>query len=289
MSRLVSTVLVLSLWVGMAGPADALGPPAIEKTDASSSRFLLPWFAVEAGNPGGLTTLFAVVNEMEVPIQVEISYHEVDRPATPQAVETVEVAANGALTRNLRDDVSRLNLVVDGDGIARGFVIVEALAGAHVSADYFRVDVANAFASGDRMVNVDPGSPDNDLCQRFRTRYLAAAGFTGTQFRFWVDAELAPTIEDELPVAFYSVYDEAGNLAFTQELRADAVAFEVDSASLTSSGPITAGPFGSIIIELAQDFGYLSAAMDADGQFSVGVEASCLDNLPPSPVAPGSP
>jgi hypothetical protein len=262
-----------------AAPPGARAKAARPKVEVPTSALLLPFYLVDTTSGSGATTLFAVRNEGEAPVDVQIHYFRVDRPDEAVATQLVELAAKQIRTFNVRDRVGPLHLPVDGDGFARGYVTIEAETGATIQGDQFFVDTAEAFAQGDRLVDMGAASAQSGLCQRIESRYLNGAGFSGTLFRFWLAADAQPSTAE--PVAFYTVYDEAGVERLGGTISADTVAFEVDVDTLTQVGPVSGPAFGAIEVEFNGTVGHLAAVMNADGLYSVGFAGACLDDQAP--------
>ncbi len=266
------------VWLATAAAATAAeipGPrvastPSAAKAATAGARLLLPLYLVDTTAADGVTTIFAVRNELDVPAEIEIRYFRTDSPQAPQRTDTVILGAKQVLPINLRfvDD-----LRVDEDGTARGYVVVEALTeGAAVQGDYFRVTPGEDFATGFRLLNADPSSPDNDLCGLFSLRFLNGGGFdSGTRYIVWLDRDAAPNGEVLALVA----YDEAGTQVLARTVAADEVAFEVSAAELLQ--PFVQD-FGAIEFQFLDGVvGHVSAILSASGRYSVGLEAACGD------------
>ncbi len=260
--------LLVALTVGTS-PGSAAGAPA--KRAVAAARLLLPFFEIDTTDSDGASTLFSIRNETIQATDVRISYHATDRPQTSLHSETVTLPGKRVLTFDIR---STPNLLIDGDGFARGFVIVEALSeGAVIQGDYFQITSGEDFATGNRLVNIDPESVDNDLCSVFTLRFLNGGGFDGgTDFIVWLDLDLPPA---DTTVLSYTVYNEAGVLRFFTDLAANQVAFKVKAADLVAILPTN---FGAVEFQLSDGIrGHISAVMSALGRYSVGLEAACLD------------
>lgn len=280
--REASTPVALLAVVGfllspaLAVPAGEPSKPAARspavKTDTAGTRLLLPLYLVDRNDPAGVTTLFGVRNELDTPADVTIRYFRTDAPQAPQRTDTVTLAAKQVMPINI---ALVDGLQVDADGIARGFVVIEATTeGAVIQGEYFRVTSNEDFASGFRLLNVDPASPHNDLCALFSIRFLNGGGFdSGTSYIIWLDSDLAP--DPDVPVLSYSVYDQPGELLFSNVFFADEVAFEVTAAELVS--PFSED-FGAIEFNFSDGaVGHVSAILSAGGRYSVGIEAACGD------------
>lgn len=250
------------------------GGRTADKTDVPGSRLLLPLYLVDTTEPDGVTTLFSVRNQLDVPADVEVRYFQADAPQAPQRTDSMTLAAKAVAPVNIR---LVPGLSADADGVARGYVIVEATTeGAVIQGDYFRVTPNQDFASGFRMLNVDPGSSHNDLCGLFTIRFLngAVGGFdSGTRFIVWLEADEAP--DPSTPVFAYSAYDESGGLVLSNTFFADEVAFEVAAADLFV-GPLQA-EFGAVEFQFVDTVGHVAAILSAFDRYSVGLEAFCGD------------
>ncbi len=216
-----------------------------------------------------VTTFWAARNDGPDPITLTVTYYETHR-LTPQHQESVALEGKEVETRNLRDLVG--DLATDADGVARGWVLLEA--DGPVTGDYFFVTPDDAFAVGDRLVDVDTDSPNNELCSNWVIRFLNGGGFSGgTTLTFWLDVDAIPT--GESPIAAYTVYDEAGEVIFANNLTAERRSFRIPAAQLIS--PFGTA-FGALEIQFADGaIGHVSGVMDASGLYSVGFSATCRD------------
>ena len=242
------------------------------KLTALASRLLLPYFQIDTTAAEGETTLFAVRNESTAPVEIEIRYYTTDRPHAPQFTEQRTLGAKQVSTVQMRTLVA--NLLVDDDGIASGYLTIEALSGdAVLHGDYFQLTADQGFATGHRLVNIDPASNDNELCTLQTIRFLNGGPFDGgTQLVVWLEADSQPTFAE--PVLFYSVYNEAGALIFSHELFADQVAMRLPVATLVQPIPTS---FGALEIQFNNTVGHVSAVLSALGLYSVGFEATCTN------------
>lgn len=243
------------------------------KTATAGTRLLLPRYEVDTTNPSGITTLFAVRNEGGTPVDLTLRYHRTDGPQAPQYSENLTLAAKAVKTVNIR---SVPNLATDPDGIRRGFVVIEASTeGATVMGDFFQITPGENFANGSRLLNIDPTSNHNDLCNLFSMRFLNGGGFdSGTLFTVFLDLPLAPT--GSTAVMDILAYDEAGVLLLARETFADEVSFQVTASELLS--PTVTTDFGAIEFQFRDGVvGHIAAVLSASGRYSVGFEASCGD------------
>ncbi len=274
MTRCIPTAAGLAGLMAIAALAAAGQPPAATvpaaKTATAGARLLLPLYVVDNTVFDGLTTIFAVRNELDVPAEIEIRYFRTDSPQAPQRTDPVTLAGKQVWPVNVR---LVNDLQVDESGIARGYVVIEALTeGAVIQGDYYRVNPGEDFATGFRLLNIDALSSDNDLCGLFTLRFLSGGGFdSGTTFLVWVDLDLAPSGE----IFALAAYDEAGNLLQTRTFAAGEVAFEVSAAELLH--PFVQG-FGAIEFQFSDGaVGHVAATVSAGGRYSVGLEAACRD------------
>ena len=245
-------------------------PPA--KRAVAAARLLVPFYEIDLADAAGASTFFSVRNESSQAEEVSLSYFAADRPHTPLFAETLTLAAKRVLSVDVR---FKPNLLAGEDGFARGYALIETTSGAAViQGDYFQIAPGEDFATGSRLVNVDPESPGYDLCSVFTIRFLNGGGFDGgTDLFFWLDPESVP--EGETPVVSYEVYNEAGALRFFSDFPAGEVAFRVRTADLVAIMPTS---FGAIELQFGEPVrGHLAAVMSALGRYSVGLEAACRD------------
>lgn len=247
--------------------------PAQKLADGAQSAVVLPYFTADS-RPNGVTTFYAVRNNSPNQVPLRYSYYGVGG-GDPLVVEQSPLAPHAVRTVNLRA-ISGLD--TGDDGIARGFLVAEALGGnvraGTLSGDYFRVDATGAEANGGTLIAAETAS-----CRRWSHRFLSGGGFDGgTRI-----AILALDGPNQGPVVAGNVFDEAGNQVATVSLSSHETAFEISDADLAL--PI---PFGSIEwVFLGNAHGAVSTTFTANGLLSVGMEASCIDGLE-EPAVPGS-
>lgn len=234
----------------------------------TGERLVLPLYEVEVGDPSGATTLFALRNESPSPVDVSISYYEVDAPQAPQRTETVTLVGKEVYPINVRDVP---DLEVDPDGIARGYVVFqgpEGFLGLH--GDYFQVTPGDAFATGYRLLNAD-----RDPCSTFSVRFLSGGAFSGgTELLLWLSVGELPLPEAAVS---YAIYSEQGGVP----LKFDFLDFDVAARRFSVDeilGEVEGLSSGVVEIQLADGLdGHLAATMSASGLYSVGLEAACRD------------
>ena len=261
---------------GDAGTATASGRRA--KAGTVGAKLLLPLYLVDTADPDGPTTFFAIRNEAAETVGVTASYYSSETAYNPAAVPTPQfqqqltLATKAIETFDVRSFAAEL--AIDNDNFARGYIVFEADSGGAIHGDYFQVDNSGNFASGSRLVNIDPESNGNDLCGRFSMRFLDSALLfdSGTVFTVW----LQPAVPYEGIAFSYSAYSLAGGLSIVDSsLPSAKYAFQIPASALL----VGAGEeFGAIDFEFPLDtVGHISGVMSALGRFSVGFEATCLD------------
>lgn len=256
-------------------------PRPLEETAATAalrgaeSQLIMPFFRVTTNN--STVSLFALRNVTGSLVTVSSQFFLAD--GTNVAFED-EIEAFATLTVNLRDlplpsngsvieGMATFSVVDPGSTVSNG---TEALVG-----DYFLVDPANDFATG------DPLTSEAEFCNRFNTRFADGGVFDGTSFNIVAPnfvASAAPNFDSGTGLADLftaSVYDEAGNLVTQFDGRASGRVFTTSTDSLTSAG-LNLPTFGSIEWTFKNNlFGFVSWSMNASGRFSVGMLGECLD------------
>lgn len=248
------------------------GPTGWQKADSFSGQLLLPFFEVNTLEGLGTTTLFAVRNEASLAVDLSFDYYEIDSPQAPQRTEMLTLAAKEIRTVNIR---TVPNLEVDPQGVSSGFVIVNGPQGASLHGDYYQVTPNQDFASGFRLLNIDPMSSQNDLCNLFSMRFLNGGGFdSGTEYLVWLDLSLAPSgAQPVMDIFAYS--QDGGDPILGREFFADTVAFKVTAEQLLQ--PLSQD-FGAIEFQFRNGVvGHVSAVQSAANRYSVGLEAACGD------------
>src|SRR5688500_6660325 len=179
-----------------------------------TSDLLLPWFEVDL-DPSGMTTLFAVGNASEKPVEVLATLHTnwgiaiLDVPFTlqPDEIRTVNlrdwlrdgdpstlaassepghVVAAASGQRSPKDRMYYGSEVQPGRAVGsvtlrtRGKML-DALWG-----DWFVVDAGGGVARGDVLVDIDRSGAHSALCRSHLLRYLSGGGFNGgTEVIVW--------------------------------------------------------------------------------------------------------
>lgn len=229
----------------------------------SGPEFLLPIYEVDTA--GALTTLFAARNSFDVANEVTVTYF--DRFGTPIKSEVADIGPLGAVTRNVRD-VS--GLPAEGDGVRRGFAILSAVS--NLSGDFFRVDPASNFASGDRLVLASEA-----LCDVWDFRFLRGGPFSGgTDLVIYVEDPLGESAID--PSVQIEVFDEAGNLLGSVGMWTDLVVNKVTSdeilAAMETPSAASAGIF-DLFFDPATGGGLVMGTYSAEDRYSIGMHGTC--------------
>lgn len=253
-------------------PADALAGRSAATTDV----LLVPYYESDRRNPDGVNTLFAIHNETAGELQVRILYLGV-LGAVEQQVQELPLAANATRTVNLRDVPG---LPTDADGVARGLVVLGVVGNQGessdlLSGDFFFIDPATDFATGNSLLNMSLDDSGNEFCAEWGTRFFRGGSFSGTStFRFVVDvpgggAEIDP------PTAVGTVYGEDGVAMRSFEIRTDLHSFELSSADLAPDE----APFGSLSVRFPDTKGALLVEHSGFHRLSVAFKAACRDSV----------
>ncbi len=247
-------------------------PPGWQKADSFAGRLLLPYFEVDTLDGAGTTTLFAVRNESGASVDISFDYYETDVPQAPQRTEMITLQGKEIRTINIR---LVPNLEVDPQGMKKGFVIVNGPQGASLQGDYYQVTPNQDFATGFQLLDIDPESSQNDLCNLFSMRFLNGGGFdSGTEYLIWLDLPMAPGVEQPV-FDIFAYSQEGGDPILGREFFADTVAFKVTAEELLQ--PLMQD-FGAIEFQFRNGvIGHVSAVQSAANRYSVGLEAACGD------------
>jgi hypothetical protein len=261
-----------------ANPASVTGAGSVVPrfSDRSRDQLMVPMFKINRTSATAETTLIAVRNVSDQPHAVVISYfvdHVFSAAVLPDHVETFSLAAEATRTINLRDR-PQLTGGQGNDAIIRGWVLVEhgdAGTGDVLSADYFRVDDAQNFATGERMVDVDASY----TCTVWDLRYVAGGAFSGgTRLEVFIDTPLGFAT----PSFAVNFFDEPGNPLGTVTVSTTLQVVELNVAQLLDLLPGSPSPFGAMEIDFqpGTNGGLVRASYRAQGQFSVGLDGTCV-------------
>lgn len=276
-ARLASLILMLNLALSvdlgaevLLLPHDPAQEPAAElttKVDRPASGLIVPFFEVDTTSGNGTTTLYAIRNVTNLGLSnVLISY--INETGDSIFQQIIDLDPQETRSVNVRDIP---NLSPDAQGVARGGVLIAANVGfieETLAGDFFQVDVAGRFATGERLVTLD------DLCLEHEIRFLDFG--SGTTLKvFLVQPRGAG---GGAPVSFtVEAFDESGNSLSTTDVRTDQVVIELEASDFTNQS------FGTLVFDFSNSQGgYVYAEYSADGLFSVGLNSAC--RIPPSGV-----
>jgi hypothetical protein len=246
------------------------------RSNATSDVLLLPYYEADRRDYAGVSTMFAIRNETAREVPVRILYLTVVG-AVEQQVQEITLAPNATRTINLRDVPG---LAADADGVARGLVVLGAIGTSAdssdlLSGDFFFVDPATGYATGNTLLNMSLDDSGNEFCAEWGTRYLRGGGFAGSSvFRFVVD-EPAGAREIDPPTAVGTVYDEAGNAIQSFEIRTDSYTFDLSSAELAPE----AVPSGSLSVRFPATRGAVLVEHSGFETLSIAFKAACRDSV----------
>ncbi|MGD2113780.1 MAG: hypothetical protein PVG07_01930 [Acidobacteriota bacterium] len=266
--------LGLSAGVDSKPRTDSKPSAATPREGGTSDVLLLPYFEVDRGHRSGVTTLFAVRNETDHELPVRILYVGALGGAI-QTEQEIVLAPAAVRTVNLRDVAG---LRADDDGIARGLVVLGAIgdgedAAASLSGDFFFIDPATDYATGNTLLDMSLDAADNELCAGWSSRFFRGGSFSGaTSFRFVVDVPSGSAPFDP-PTAIGTVYDEAGTAVRSFEIRTDLNTFRLTSEDLVPEGV----PFGAVSVRFPSTEGALLVEHSGFHRLSVALRAACLD------------
>lgn len=280
---------------GAASPARAAVQP--------SSDLLLPYFEVDTRS-SGQTTLFALGNHSEKPVEVLVSIHT--NWGIPVLDLSLHLDAQQIRTVNLRDwlltgdlpgrklgaeEVSHLQAVLSGrasprdqryfstevePGLAVGSITfrVQGLRRSEVLwGDFFLIDPAEDHLQAEALVSL--GRPSPSECIRHSLRFLAEGDFdSGTELVIWSGLRVQPSSSPEFPDAFrltadVQVYNEAGRGIGHRRMSLLPVQ-KVDVAALALSEP-----FGWLDI-VTEGMSVVTTRYGMGGHSGVSVETFCL-------------
>jgi uncharacterized repeat protein (TIGR01451 family) len=292
-------LIILALLALICGPAAA--------QNQSSSDLLLPYFEVDAAAPGGLTTLFAVGNSTDQPVEVDATVYTnwgipiLDVPFTLQAREIRTV--------NLRDwfreggdpkkalstlEVKHLNAAASGQrspkdnlyyatevrpDLVVGYVTLRTQASRPDAlwGDWFNVDVAGNLARGDVLVNIDRSVGCPGLCQRHLVRYLSGGGFDGgTEVIIWRETVGKPSVSPEGGVRMQSdatAFNEAGQAIENRHFEL----LPVEKVLVSELG--LQEPFGALDVDTEEET-FFAVQHTAENRYSVGLTTYCMPRIP---------
>ncbi len=220
-----------------------------------SSDVLVPYFEVDL-QPGVRTTYFAVVNHASEAVHVAVALHSTWGIHIITSETTI--GANAVATANLTDwllhgqlwdrtltaeELAHVQAALSGqpsprDGKyyggtwnpnqAEGYITASVLGSTPPDSlwgDTFVCDTACSLFEGETLVNLDRSVDEHLPCLRHGIRFLnAAAPHIDTELNIWNPHVIGPLTTPAIPesqrvLMHVEVYDEAGNLIQTRDLR----------------------------------------------------------------------
>lgn len=299
--NLTRTTSILALAIALtAAPASAarLQP---------SSDLLLPWFEVDL-DPAGATTLFAVGNASEQPVEVLATVSTnwgipiLDVPFTlqPDEIRTVDLRAwlqDGGDPRRAVAAVELAHVAAAASGqvsprdrlyygsevrpgVAVGSVTLRTR-GARRDAlwgDWFVLDGGGSVAHGAVLVDIDRSGSHSALCRQHLLRYSNGGGFdAGSEVIVWRDVVGRPLASpDGVPpgirlVADAAAVSEPGGPEESRQIELLAL----DRIAIADLG--LRQPFGALRIETAEDI-FIGVLHRGESRGSVSLQAYCAAN-----------
>jgi hypothetical protein len=303
-------VILLTAAIGLCA---GLGRVAAQQKP--SAEVLLPYFEVEA-QADGTTTMLAVANALDQPVDIQIDLNSnwgiviYTTPLTLAAheVRTFNLRAwmNGQMPGNTLSgvDLAHLQAALSGQrspkdnlyysspvtGRFTGFVriVTQSLSRpAALWGDYFFLDSAGNITYASDLVNLDTETGCPGLCKRHALRFLAGTPFDGgTRVMVWTGRPGQPAVSPNpgslVSQADTTIFEESGTpLGSSQNSL-------LSAQSLTLADLGVHQPFGSLDLKTGSEV-FIAVQYGASNGLSLGVQAYCLPELPPSatPVGPG--
>lgn len=270
-----------------------------------SSDLLLPWFEVDL-EPSGVTTLFAVGNASDKPVEVlatlrtnwGISILDVAFTLQPDEIRTVNLrdwlrdggdpgrslspveaghlAAAASGQPSPKDKLYYGSEVQPGRAVGSVTLRTRGIRRDALWGDWFVVDAAGSTTRGNVLVDIDRTGAHSALCRRYLLRYLSGGALdASTQVIVWRESGGQPSPTPSRSRAGIRLMADA-SAASEPGLRLDRRQLELlalDRFSIADLGLKEA--FGSLRIETADDV-YIGVEHNADNRFSVALQAFCL-------------
>ncbi|HEX7185807.1 MAG TPA: hypothetical protein VF756_28540 [Thermoanaerobaculia bacterium] len=290
---LIGLVLAIAMMIGSTGAWAQLRP---------SSEVLLPYFEVEP-RPDGMTTLFAVGNALDEPVEIVITMHsnwgiEVFRTTEPLAAHEVKTfnlrnwlagsiagaSLNKASADHLKAALSGKRSPLDNlfyssvyqPDVATGFVRIrtEGRSKKALWGDYFFVDSSRSFSHGDTLVNLDQTVGCSGLCSRHALRFLSGAAFSGgTRLIVWTNKAGRPSTTQAASSIYVQgdaqIYNEAGTVVDGKHLQL------LPMQTITVAELGLRDPFGWLDLQLEEE-SFIAIQYSAVNRYSVALQSYCL-------------
>ncbi|MEM6793877.1 MAG: hypothetical protein AAF725_07825 [Acidobacteriota bacterium] len=229
--------------------------------DAGWGGLIVPGFRIDESNPDD-TTLFAVRNTNTLSGRtVRVSYYGDSFSDGPLRVDEIELNPGQTLPVNV-GLVSGLDF--DGEPVSSGFIIISEADGTwdDLEGDFSRVDFANDFAAGSRMIEAD------EFCRKQEIRVVDFG--SGSDF----NVLLREGVFSPQAAMTVTILDEAGNLVAEEEVAGNGynlrkIAIEELTEDLS---------FGTLIFDFGgSGGGVVTGRYSAFGRFSTEVNGVCRD------------
>ena len=234
---------------------------------------MVPGFEVDTLAADGATTFWSVVNQTGAAMAVEAQHFGREVTDTALRTDTFDLGPHASFATDVGFDLAALD--VEADGVARGLIVINeqgTARAADLEGDYFRIDPANAFAAGDRLVRTA------DFCDVQHLRFLDFG--SGSVLRVLLNHPLG----DAGPSFTMDLRDSDGNALTTVPFTTRDHLVIVDLADVTQS------PFGSIRFDFSPAAGGAATVRySAFGLFSVELKAACRKEASPALRAPTLP
>ena len=284
------------------------GGPLSAQTRAQakpSSDLLLPYFEVDLAD-GGTTTLFAVSNGLDKPVDLLATIHtnwgvevlsvpvklkakelwtgdlrdwlvEGDLPGTKELTAAELAHLQAALSGQASPSDGLYYSAAAGSGYAVGSLTFRTL-GSRPDAlrgEFFLVDPDQGTSPGQLMADVDRAAHPNAGCFRHNVRHLSGGGFGSSQVTLWMDSggEALPATapEDRRRKVTVSALSSAGKLLKRQQLRL----LPVDKVAATTLGLTQA--LGRLVL-VTESESFVGVQPAGSAKF----ETSCAKGTPPT-------
>ena len=311
---------VLPLCAALAAGLLLLGVPRAAAEIRPSSDVLLPYFEVDLKNAPdpGRTTLFALCNDGEDPVNVKvslvtnwgISVLDFDLTLAGEAVQTVNLRdwlISGRLPGGQTlppEKIAVLQAVLTGkpspdDHLYYATEVAPDLAVGAITfrsqgllrpdvlwGDSFVVDPKLGYSEGETLVNLDPGTECLPECKRHGIRFLEDGAFdAGTELMIWTDRVGLPSPSPD-PAGAHAiklvaeVYDEAGHLFDQKQMKL----MPVERMKISDLG--LKEPFGWIEL-VTEANAFITGHYSASNLYSSALHAYCLPEKTRAPGGPG--
>ena len=225
-----------------------------------SQALLVPGFSVDTTDPQGPTTFLAFRNTTSSTRTIEIEYFGMTLTDIPLRKDVISLAPQQTHARDIRTNLDDLEM---DNGTALGLILVREQGGdaSALTGDFFRLDRANAFASGDRLV------ASADFCINQEIRFVDFG--SGTQLAILLN-RLPASGPAQVP---FIAYDEAGAMVAQGSYSTSKNLNFVDISAL-----VPGESFGTVVFDFSSvEGGLVSGRYEALGQFSVELGSACRD------------